>query len=160
MYDDQDSENVRASIFDRLVNSENGGKFTGRQTLEQLIESIHRDLEQLLNTRWRIRAWPPNLGELERSMINYGIPDFAGISMSSPIAREEFREMVEDALRIHEKRFLRVRVELQESSDPIDRTLRFTIDALVRASPEPAEVRFDSQVDPTSNRINIDEKSL
>jgi type VI secretion system protein ImpF len=150
-----EDEPLRASLLDRLTGSQNQGRFSGRQTLEQLIECVHRDLEHLLNTRWRVSSWPPTLTELERSIVNYGIPDFAGVSMSSPTDRETFREMVQEAILIHEPRFIKVQVKIEESKDRFDRTLRFKIDALLRASPDPAEIIFDSQVDPTSHRIEI-----
>ena len=150
-----EDEPLRSSILDRLTGPANQGRFAGRQTLEQLLESIHRDLEQLLNTRWRVTAWPPDLNELNRSLVNYGIPDFAGVNMSSPTDREIFREMVEDALRMHEPRFLRVQVNMLEDTERLDRTLRFKIDAVVRADPEPADVQFDSRVDTNSHRIEV-----
>lgn len=150
-----EDEPLRSSILDRLSGPANQGRFAGRQNLDQLLDSIHRDLEQLLNTRWRVATWPPDLGQLEASLVNYGIPDFAGVNMSSPAERESFRLMVEEALRIHEPRFLRVYVKLEENSNRFDRTLRFKIDAVVRADPEPADVQFDSRVDTTSHRIEV-----
>lgn len=150
-----EDEPLRASVLDRLSGTGNVGRFAGRQTLEQLIDSVHRDLEKLLNTRWRVVSWPPSLTELEHSLVNYGIPDFAGVNMSSPAERELFKEMVRDSILVHEPRILSVKVHVSESQDQLDRTLRFKIDALLRASPEPAEVLFDSQVDPTSHRIQI-----
>ncbi|MEZ6136672.1 MAG: type VI secretion system baseplate subunit TssE [Pirellulaceae bacterium] len=150
-----EDEPLRASLLDRLTGSQNHGRFAGRQSLEQLIESVHRDLEQLLNTRWRVSSWPPSLDELERSLVNYGIPDFAGVNMSSPSERELFREMVEEAIRMHDPRFIKVKVEIVDNRDRMDRTLKFKIDARLRADPDPADVVFDSQVDPTSHRIEI-----
>ncbi len=150
-----EDEPLRSSILDRLTGTENHGRFAGRQTLEQLIEGVQRDLEQLLNTRWRVVSWPPALDQLERSLVNYGIPDFAGINMSSPTDREIFREMVEEAIRAHEPRFLKVQVKIADNTDRLDRTLKFSIDAVVRADPDPAEVQFDSKVDPTSHRIKV-----
>jgi type VI secretion system protein ImpF len=150
-----EDEPLRSSILDRLSGPSNQGRFAGRQTLEQLLDSIHRDLEQLLNTRWRVTAWPLDLEELQHSLVNYGIPDFAGISMSSPAERELFRDLVEESLRLHEPRFLRVQVKLIENQDRLDRTIRFKIDATVKADPEPAEVQFDSHVDSNSRRIEV-----
>jgi type VI secretion system protein ImpF len=150
-----EDEPLRASILDRLTAPANQGKFSGKQSLEQLVASVHRDLERLLNTRWRVTSWPPALGELEKSLVNYGIPDFAGVSMSSPADRESFREMVQDAILNHEPRFIKVQVRILDNRDKFDRTLKFNIEATLRANPEPAEVAFDSQVDPTSHRIEI-----
>lgn len=151
-----EDEPLRASVLDRLSGTQRHGRFAGRQTLEQLIESVHRDLEALLNTRWRVTSWPPSLDELEHSLVNYGIPDFAGVNMSSPIERELFRDLVRKAIQLHEPRFIQVQVELVDNQDRLDRSLKFKIDALLRASPDPAEVVFDSKVDPTSHHIQIE----
>lgn len=148
-------EPMRSSVLDRLHQGNVPGRFAGRQTLGQLVQSVQRDLEQLLNTRYRVSSWPPSLAELSRSLVNYGLPDFAGANMSSQSEREAFCRAVEDAIRWHEPRFLRVRVSLKESRDRLDRTLRFHIEAVVRATPDPAEVRFDSAVDPQSTRIHV-----
>lgn len=150
-----EDEPLRASILDRIAGSENFGRFAGRQTLEQLIESVHRNLETLLNTRWRVLSWPLSLDMLVNSLVNYGIPDFSGVNMSSPADRELFRQTVEKAILIHEPRIVRAQVQMVENEDRLDRAIRFHIDALLAASPLPAEVRFDSKVDPTSHRIEI-----
>ena len=60
------------------------------QVLRELKQSVRRDLENLLNTRWRCVSWPPNLDELELSLVNYGIPDFTGVNMGSPAERDRF----------------------------------------------------------------------
>ncbi|MCR9293538.1 MAG: type VI secretion system baseplate subunit TssE [bacterium] len=149
-------EPLRASLLDRLSGEQNYGRFAGSQTIEQLIESVHRDLESLLNTRWRVTSWNSSLEELEQSLVNYGIPDFAGVNMSSPVERELFRDLVREAIKQHEPRFLQVRVEIIDNEDRLDRSLKFKIDALLRAYPEPAPVVFDSKVDPTSHYIQIE----
>lgn len=151
-----EDEPLRASVLDRLQGDQGHGKFSGRQTLSQLIESVHVSLENLLNTRWRVTVWPPALGELQRSLVNYGIPDFTAVNISSPSARTHFGKLLEEAIRIHEPRFKKVRVDLIENEDRLDRTLRFRIDAELYASPDPVQVKFDSQLDPTSHRIRVD----
>ena len=45
---------------------------------QQLKASVRRELERLLNTRCSIPLH--RLGEEERSVINYGIPDFSSLS--------------------------------------------------------------------------------
>jgi type VI secretion system protein ImpF len=150
-----EDEPLRASVLDRLGGPDGANRASSRQTLPQLIGSVKRDLERLLNTRYRVTAWPPSLEELGRSLVNYGVPDFSGINMSSATDEDHFCRLVEEAIRTHEPRFIKVRVQLRAKRDRLDRTLHFQIDALLRASPEPAEVRFDSSVDPQSHRIQV-----
>ena len=124
-----EDEPLRASILDRLQVGDGVGKFSGRQTLSQLIESVHVSLENLLNTRWRVTAWPPVLGELQRSLVNYGIPDFTGVNMSAVADRKYFGKLLEEAIRLHEPRFKKVRVEVLDNDDRLDRTLSRTSQA-------------------------------
>lgn len=150
-----EDEPLRASVLDRLIGTESQGRFAGRQSLDQAIASVHRDLENLLNTRYRVASWPPTLAELERSLVNYGIPDFAAVNMSAPSDRETFRDMVEQAIRLHQPLLKKVKVEIVDARERLDRTLRFRIEATLLAKPHSAELAFDSQVDPTSHRIEI-----
>ncbi len=147
---------LRATVLDRLKGLDNVGPFAGRQSIEQMMVSVKNDLENLLNTRHRVSNWPPTLDELDRSLVNYGVPDFAGVNMSSVADREVFRSMVEEAIRAHEPRFLKIRVDIVDNRDRLDRTLRFRIDGLIRTLPDPSEVTFDSRLDPKSHRILVD----
>ena len=147
------------SILDRLIdyepqNSREVAK-SRHQILRELKQSVRRDLENLLNTRWRCVAWPPNLEELNQSLVNYGIPDFTGINMGANSERDRLRHIVEQAVRRHEPRFKSVKVVLLQNSDPTDRTLRFRIDALMYAEPAPEPVVFDSQLEPVLGNFEV-----
>lgn len=147
---------LRPSVLDLLTgNHSPDQRRRGTQSEAQMRESVIRDLENLLNTRHRVSAWPPTLSELEKSIVNYGIPDFTGANMSSRQERQLFRQLVEDALRHHEPRFVSVRVEVLEPEDDSDRTLRFRIHAELHAVPDPLPIAFDSRVDQTTNRIDV-----
>ena len=58
-------------------------------------------------------------------------------------------------IRRHEPRLLRVSVELVSNPEPVDRTLRFKIDALLRADPAPEPVVFDSTVEPATTQFAV-----
>lgn len=146
----EDHEQVVPSVFDRLLD-EGGSPLHSRshaQLLRDLRRSVMRDVAHLLNTRVRALPVPADLTELEQSNLNYGIPDITGGNFSSPQALEEFRQIVENALRRYEPRFQSVRVRLLDNALEADRTLRFRIDALLRAEPAPEPVVFDSVMEP------------
>jgi type VI secretion system protein ImpF len=63
--------------------------------------------------------------------------------------------MIEDIIRRSEPRLLRVAVELLSNPDSGDRTLRFRIDALMKADPAPEPVVFDSTLEPTTGTFAI-----
>lgn len=140
------------SVLDRLVS---GSATWGGPLLDELKESVRRDLENLLNTRWCATQWPSTLRELETSLVNYGIPDFAGNHFGSPLSKEEFRRIVEQAIRNFEPRFHRVNVELVGSGETGDRTLRLRIRALLRVEPNPKPVVFDSILEPLTGACKV-----
>jgi type VI secretion system protein ImpF len=147
------------SVLDRLLDDEPGKRAEApksrNQILRELKQSVRRDLENLLNTRWRCVSWPPNLEELERSLVNYGIPDFTGANMAAPSERERLRRVIEQIVRRFEPRFKTVKVAVLGNADDQDRTLRFRIDALLYAEPAPEPVVFDSQLEPTTNDFTV-----
>lgn len=147
------------SVLDRLLDDE-PEKTTElpksrHQVLRELKQSVRRDLENLLNTRWRCVSWPPNLDELELSIVNYGIPDFTGAHMGAPSDRDRLRRIVEQVIRKFEPRFKTIKVALLENADDADRSLRFRIDALLYAEPAPEPVVFDSQLEPATNEFLV-----
>jgi type VI secretion system protein ImpF len=147
------------SVLDRLLDDEPQVRSEpGRprhQVLRELKQSVRRDLENLLNTRRRCRPWPADLADLEQSLVNYGLPDFTGTNMGSAEGREQFRLTLESIIRRWEPRFQTVRVELLDSTEPLDRTVRFRIDALLRADPAPEPVIFDSVLEPSTGAFEV-----
>ena len=135
---DRDQQ-LTPSLLDRLLDDEPGNQREAvkqrHQVLREMKLSVRRDLENLLNTRWRCVSWPPNLEELETSLVNYGIPDFTGIRFASANTQGELRSILEAVIRRFEPRFSKVRVELITNADSLDRALRFRIDAMLHAEP-------------------------
>jgi len=148
------------SVIDRLVDDEPDRQQepvkSRNQVLRELKQSVRRDLENLLNTRWRCAPLPPHLSELELSLVNYGIPDIAGADLGSAEQREEFRRTLEGAIRRFEPRFQTVAVEVLENAEPGDRVLRFRINALLRVDPAPEPVVFRSAVEPATGSIEVE----
>jgi type VI secretion system protein ImpF len=120
---------------------------------------VRRDLENLLNTRVRHLTWPPHLSELNRSLINYGLPDFTSVSLGSSKEREDFCQIIQTVLTQLEPRLTRVSVVPLTTSEPLDRTFRFRIDAMLRTEPAPEPIVFDSNVEPATGDVEIREVS-
>jgi len=147
---------VVPSVLDRLISgSERDAAGGYHQVLRDLKASVRRDLENLLNTRWRCHSFPPDMEELETSLMNYGIPDLTNANLGVGQNREEFRRIIEKAIRRFEPRFKRVNVQIIPSPDPFDRTMRFRIDALLHAEPAPEPVVFDSSLEPTTYTFKV-----
>lgn len=147
------------SVLDRLIDYEptmtrEPPKSRG-QLLRDLKQCIRRDLENVLNTRRRCKSWPENLNELDLSLVNYGVPDLTNSALGTAEGREEFCRTFEEVVRKFEPRFARVNVEMLGATNPLDRTLRFRIDALVYAEPAPEPVAFDSSLQPATGNVEI-----
>ena len=97
--------------------------------------------------------------ELDQSLVNYGIPDFTGANLSSPDSRAQFVRVIEAVIRRYEPRFKAIRVSLSDNVEPLDRTLRFRIDAVVYAEPAPETVVFDSALEPVTGNVQVKESS-
>lgn len=147
------------SVLDRLLDDEPAvtrePMKARHQVLREMKLCLRRDLENLLNTRRRSTPWPPHLSELERSLLNYGIPDITGLDLTTGDGREELRQVIETVLRQFDPRFKSVSVEMIEPADRSDRTLRFRIDAVVYAEPAFEEVVFDSSLEPATGEIEV-----
>jgi type VI secretion system protein ImpF len=124
------------------------------QLMRDLKAALLRDLENLLNTRCRCGVLAPEFSELQTSLVHYGIPDFTGTSAGSAVGRQEFLALVRSAVERYEPRLQRVRVSLLNDKAPLDRVLRFRIEAaLVTDSDE--EVHFLSTMEPASGKFHV-----
>lgn len=150
---------VQAPLLDRLIDEapdqERDPPSSAADTMTILRRSVRRDLESLLNARRRWRSWPTGLTELATSPVGYGIPDFGSGAFNDPRRREELRLEIEATIRRFEPRFLSVKVQLLESRDRQDGTLRLRIDAVLHADPAPETVIFDTLVDPTTDDVLV-----
>lgn len=155
------NKHLRPSILDRLIDldprSQVEAEANRHQQLRDLRASVKRDLENLLNTRYRIISPPEELTELEISILNYGMPDLATINVTDLDKRRVFTRNLENLLKQYEPRFKTVNVSYLDNSDSADRTLHFRIDATIYADPSPEVVVFDSVLEPVSRSVNVEE---
>jgi type VI secretion system protein ImpF len=149
-----------SSILDRLIdeqpNVNREPEKNSHQMIADLRKSVRRDLENLLNTRWRATSWPDDLTELDQSLAGYGIPDISGEDLGSPTRRKRFLRQIEQIIKTFEPRFQKIKVLEADNADSFDRTLRFRIDAVLYAFPSPEPIVFDSSVDPSSKTFRVE----
>jgi type VI secretion system protein ImpF len=155
----RDDQPLIPSVLDRLIDDEpeksQEAPRNRAQVLRDMKASVQRDLENLLNTRWRASSPPEDLPLLQTSLANYGIPDFNAAFTGSVEDRERLRHTIEQVIRRFETRFKSVRVALLTNSDPSDRRLRLRIDAVLFAEPAPEPVVFDTQLEPILGSFSI-----
>ena len=140
--------NIVASLLDRLMDDEPGLSREPvperMQSLRQLEGAVARDLEAMLNTRREaLEELSEDFKEVNRSLVNYGLPDFTSYSLLGEKDRARIRRGLEDTIATFEPRLQRVRVTLEAQREH-DKALRFRVDALLRAEPSPEPVTFDA----------------
>lgn len=154
---------LRPSVLDRLFDNvtHNTRDYDSdhHQLLKQLRNSIRRDLELLLNTRFYISEPSNSFPELDKSLLNYGLPDLATVNIIDIDKRNEFSRKLEETLSYFEPRFKSVRVSFLGNTDKSDRTLRFRIDAVIYADPLPEAVVFDSILESSTHTVSVKEVS-
>lgn len=152
---------LRPSILDRLFDDEPGNQQEldqgQHQKIKQLRSSVRRDLENLMNARYRVMQPDEQYLELDKSLLNYGLPDLATVNITDLDKRKEFTKKMEKILKEFEPRFKKVNVSYLDNKDNTDRTLRFRIDATLYADPSPEIVVFDSILEPVTRSISIEE---
>src|SRR5690625_4746335 len=93
---------VLPSLLDRLLDDAPEDRHESPKATTQLLADfkggVRRDLENLLNTRLYRQQAIESYGELTRSVVNYGLPDFSTVLMGSAEHREEFRRIIQDTI--------------------------------------------------------------
>ena len=144
-------------LFDRLIEHSGQGPagIVPRVSLDEMKDSVARDLEALLNTRTVapedvFRRFP----ECARSIVTYGLHDFAGLSLSSFDDRAFICRSLEAAIARHEPRLRNVQARLELRDDAVNR-LNFSITALMVVSTAHEPVNFDAVLQPSSQHYTI-----
>ncbi|MRW89089.1 type VI secretion system baseplate subunit TssE [Duganella sp. FT80W] len=139
-------------LLDRLLGTSRNDR---GMTLEQLKDSVARDLEDLLNTRCALpedmlRAWP----ECARSIVNYGLVDFAGMCLSSSEDRARICAALKAAIERHEPRLRNVQARLEYQPGSINR-VSFAIYGMLAGLPYTEAVSFDAVLQPSTLHYTI-----
>lgn len=143
------------SLYDKLFDDLPVGAARWRLTLEQLKDSVARDLEALLNTRGLVDSdvWE-GFPLATRSVAGFGLGDFAGRSLASIHDRRHICTSIAAAIEAHEPRLRDVRVELELHRKTVN-SLYFSINAVLYVRPVNEAVAFDAFLQPTSLQYSV-----
>jgi type VI secretion system protein ImpF len=139
-------------LLDRLMDPRHqaSGGVLPRLSIEQLKDSVARDLEALLNTRL---ALPPETftlyPEARKSVLNYGLIDFAGYCLSSTEERAQICASLVDAVVAHEPRLSGVAAALEQEPGSVNR-LNFVINGTLELESGAEPVNFNAVLQPSS----------
>lgn len=111
-----------------------------------------RDLEWLLNARQTGEPARAPLDELERSIYNYGLPDFSSMSADEAATPTALARQIRREIELFEPRLTDVRVVFSDEARA-DRRLQFIIQATLLLDPDPERVEFDSVLELNSGRF-------
>lgn len=133
MPDPKHVEGGRALLFERLVDLEPSRRGVEDEpfrvhSVRALRESVRRELEQLLNTRCSIPLRQPS--GVERSVIDYGLPDFSSLSASSGDDQNLLQELIRSTVSFFEPRLREVTITVEQLPRH-DRSLAVTIGGLL-----------------------------
>ena len=96
----------RAPLFDRLFDLElrQSQEAQPRRTLSraQVVDSIQGELVRLLNTRCADTL--DGVQTQERTVVNYGLPDFLTLSPTRERDRQQLAQLITEAIRAYEPR--------------------------------------------------------
>ncbi len=145
-------------LFDRLMAADDtrvGNSPAARLTLEELKDAVARDLEALLNTRAVIdSATLLGFPECARSILTYGLNDFASLSLASSDDRADICECLETAITRHEPRLRAVKASLEVRKDAINQ-VNFSISAVLVVDMASEPVNFDAVLQQSSLHYTI-----
>lgn len=138
---------VTPSVLDRLIDYEprdsREAPKSRSASLEELKQSIRRDLEWLLNTRCHTEALDDRLVEAKRSVAFYGLPDIVGVNAKNHVEQQRLIKAMDGAIRYFEPRFMNLKVTMEPVNN-VDRQLKFRIEASLDVEPAPEPIVFDT----------------
>jgi len=159
------------SLVDRLSNDEpdfydstdvdasgqirrQANKARTREAVKRYEDSVRRDLEWLFNSRRvkddRLAKYP----ELQSSVFCYGMPDLNSEDPSRTHDKDELLHNMEDAVARFDRRLCDLTIEF---GSPVlgSHLLHFQISGVVMMDPVPAEVAFQSSLDPIIGECKV-----
>lgn len=143
------------SLFDKLFDEQPMAPARRKLSIDQLKDSVARDLEALLNTRVVFDAGDGAEFPLSRrSVAGFGLADFAGLSLANVYDRQEICRSIEAAIAVHEPRLRDVQVELELQRKAVN-ALYFSITAILVVRPAQEPVSFDALLQPTSLQYSV-----
>jgi type VI secretion system protein ImpF len=146
-------ERLQPSLLDRLTDLEPDKQQESREARSlseaQLREALRRDLAWLLNTTHLaaledLRAYP----EVARSVVNFGIPDLAGQTLSG-VDEGKLERTIREAVLQFEPRLMRESLTLRalvEKDNPGHNTLVFDIEGEMWAEPVPRSLFLRTEI--------------
>lgn len=143
----------KTTLFDRMLPNE---RYTNNGlSLKELRESVALDLEELLNCRMaNLQNIIDDFPLAKRSIIQFGIIDFVGLSTANPSDREKICQSIANSITSHEPRLKQVKVEMLIEGHNMG-ALYLSIQAYLNIHPLYEPVIFDALLKPSTQQYTI-----
>ena len=129
------------------------------QVVRVLKASLCRDLQNLLHAHRLLTTIPEVYSELKTSLLNYGLPDLQSMEVREDHDLGLLCRLIEESIQAFEPRLQGVRVRPvidAEGKKPIDRRVRFEIEAVLVVEPLREPVLFSSSLDVASGEFAVE----
>ncbi|WP_206951281.1 type VI secretion system baseplate subunit TssE [Trinickia acidisoli] len=124
-------------------------------SLDELKGTVARHIESLLNARITFTDERlAGLTECQRSVLTYGLNDFAGLSLASHDDRTTICKSIRRAIERHERRLKQVDVKLEVNAQSTN-VLCFAIKALLGVHPAAEPIDFDAMLQPSTLQYSV-----
>ena len=134
------------SFIDRLINLD-------QTVANQFRAGLRRDLEDLLNTVIRARSFPDYLGELDHSLVNFGIEDLLTTNLSTASERDRVILYIQKTIERYEPRLMNISIMNISNQENRSHTLALRIVAETIIDNNPEEIIFNSKIDISTGAV-------
>lgn len=124
--------------------------------VREMREAIRRDLELLLNTRRCIQSPGIAYAELQNSLCTFGVDGVVSANLMTDEAKLALARSIERSISRFETRLSNVRVTILKSRSMTARALRMRIEATFRLHEGMPPISFESVIDPSSQRFQVE----
>jgi type VI secretion system protein ImpF len=159
-------ERLQPALLDRLTDDEPEKQTESRDqrviALPKLRQCILRDLSWLLNTPYLAATDDLSLyPNVQRSVLNYGLPSFAG-SAAARLSSTEIERAIKEAVLRFEPRLLEKSVKVRlvgGVSEQAQHALQIEIEAELWAQPVPLRMFMKTELDLELGAVHLTEQS-
>jgi type VI secretion system protein ImpF len=155
------TKNIQQGLLDRLIDDEPDKRaeapLTRAESLRQFRLSVKRDLEWLLNTTRMPIEVPDFCDEVHRSVLFYGLPDVASISVQNFGDEQRLMRSLEAAIEMFEPRLARTRVTGRDAFSAAQQAITFHVEAMLMIDPAPERIAFDTVLEINKGAYSVKE---
>jgi len=154
-------KSIQQGFLDRLIDQEplnrEEAPMTRPESLRQFRLSVKRDLEWLLNTTRMPIEIPEACEELRNSLLFFGLPDIASISLQNPGDETRLLRSLEKSIEMFEPRLSRARVTSRDPYRSTQQSITFHVEAMLMIDPAPERISFDTVLEVSKGAYSVRE---